>query len=404
MLVIWDIHVTSKYVQTIIDQIQLHVDKHPHQKNIIFVGDYVYHFNYDRKSLLMIYDFFVDLYESGKTLYILAWNHDWISWNFVFQEWKRAFDLINTDERWIYFITEPTQVTIEWQECLMLPYYTPPVDTYTTNAFDDLLSSEHSKEQISWRINSILTDQVQERRSSSSTTSSILRVFHHWYMVGTKFPWQFASFSYKSPGLSKQFFEVDDIRLISWHLHRPFVHRNYLCVWSTRHTSPLEINQQKYLFVLEADSHETQAHHLQINPYLQIQSEQIVDKSLVDHTIQTLKHEQEELFDDWDWTVQTHYDSDTQLQKHSLSIQSQKPYSDMEELVTTELLQEVQDVKIKKYTKSLAEIVHSLDSSSKELEYRISDRKDLLKQYIEQKYPSESWKYLLQLEKMDILK
>jgi len=57
-------HVTSKYVDTMIIELQAFIDHHCDEQTIVFMGDYVYHFNYDRKSLLKVYDFFVDLYES----------------------------------------------------------------------------------------------------------------------------------------------------------------------------------------------------------------------------------------------------------------------------------------------------------------------------------------------------
>jgi len=69
-----------------------------------------------------------------------------------------------------------------------------------------------------------------------------------------------------------------------------------------------------------------------------------------------------------------------------------------------DLVSQLDDIKIKKPTKSLTEIVKLLDSSSKDLEYRISDRKDLLKQYITQKYSQDADKYLTQLDKMDVIK
>jgi hypothetical protein len=39
------------------------VQKNNHEQNIIFVGDYVYHFSYHRPSLLALLDFFLELTE-----------------------------------------------------------------------------------------------------------------------------------------------------------------------------------------------------------------------------------------------------------------------------------------------------------------------------------------------------
>ena len=95
---------------------------------------------------------------------------------------------------------------------------------------------------------------------------------------------------------------------------------------------------------------------------------------------------------------------DVQLPQWTLTIASDRSYHDMQELVNETIIQQIGDLKIKKPTKSLSEMVTMLDSSSKDLEYRISDRKDLLKQYIQQKYADGAPIYLSQLEKMEIIK
>ena len=76
MLLIGDIHITSKYKDKLISELQSFVDQNPDEKNIVFLGDYVYHFSYDRGALLGLFSFFVNLFESGKQVYILAGNHD----------------------------------------------------------------------------------------------------------------------------------------------------------------------------------------------------------------------------------------------------------------------------------------------------------------------------------------
>ena len=405
MLLIWDMHVTSKYVDTMLTELQLFIDHHSDEQTIVFMGDYVYHFNYDRKSLLKVYDFFVDLYESWKVVYVLAWNHDWISGNFVFQEWKRAFDLIRDATTWIHFITEPTLVTIQCQECLMAPYFVPTEETYNTAQYQELLSSESTKEQVSGRINSMLTDMIQARRAQKS--SAKLRVFHHWYIVHTQFPWQFARFGYKSPWLSDIFFDVEDIRLISWHLHQPFVHRNYLCIGSIWHTSPLEINQQKFLFSLNEQDGSATAHHIEINPYLHIEhtwSENTIDTDTIYTHIQDVHTTQIKHLQWGDRDINISDIQTPKLEKYSVSIQTEKWYDELQDILDLDLVSQLDDIKIKKPTKSLTEIVKLLDSSSKDLEYRISDRKDLLKQYITQKYSQDADKYLTQLDKMDVIK
>lgn len=58
------------------------------------MGDFVYHFSYDRAALLELFELFLDLYREGRNLYILAGNHDRLGNTFVFEEGKRVFDLL----------------------------------------------------------------------------------------------------------------------------------------------------------------------------------------------------------------------------------------------------------------------------------------------------------------------
>jgi UDP-2,3-diacylglucosamine pyrophosphatase LpxH len=93
MLLIGDIHINSKYKDKILSSLKSFLAGHPEEKNLIFLGDFVYHFSYDRNALLALYDLFLDLYQQGKTLYILAGNHDWLGSHFVFEEARKAFEI-----------------------------------------------------------------------------------------------------------------------------------------------------------------------------------------------------------------------------------------------------------------------------------------------------------------------
>lgn len=93
MLWIGDIHINRKNASEIVTHLRGYVDAHPGEQHIIFLGDYVYHFQYERSALLALYQFFLDLYSQGKSLYILAGNHDWIQNYFVYEEARRSFAL-----------------------------------------------------------------------------------------------------------------------------------------------------------------------------------------------------------------------------------------------------------------------------------------------------------------------
>ena len=63
MLLIGDVHITSRVKDVILDTLRDFVANHPQEKHIVFVGDYVYHFAYDRAALFALYTFFIELFE-----------------------------------------------------------------------------------------------------------------------------------------------------------------------------------------------------------------------------------------------------------------------------------------------------------------------------------------------------
>jgi UDP-2,3-diacylglucosamine pyrophosphatase LpxH len=125
MLFIGDIHITSRFQESILAHLKAYIQEHTEEKNIIFCGDYVYHFSYDRNALLSLYQFFLELVYQGKTVYILAGNHDRLGNSFVFEEAKKAFDIVNSithDQGKIFFVTKPLWQTIEGKEIFFLPF------------------------------------------------------------------------------------------------------------------------------------------------------------------------------------------------------------------------------------------------------------------------------------------
>jgi calcineurin-like phosphoesterase len=78
----------------LLEQIKAFVASQPEEKNLIFLGDFVYHFSYDRGALLALFELFLELYTQGKNLYILAGNHDRLGNSFVYEEGKQVFDLL----------------------------------------------------------------------------------------------------------------------------------------------------------------------------------------------------------------------------------------------------------------------------------------------------------------------
>ena len=124
MLLIWDIHLNSRIKDKLLISLKSFIQEHDEEKNLVFLWDFVYHFSYDRNTLLELYELFLELYTQWKNLYILAGNHDWLGNTFVFEEGKKAFETLsklkNSDNEFC-FITKPMVKEIEWKNICFLP-------------------------------------------------------------------------------------------------------------------------------------------------------------------------------------------------------------------------------------------------------------------------------------------
>lgn len=172
--------------------IRSYINTYPSEKNIIFVGDYVYHFSYHRVSLLALLDFFLELVTQGKEVYILAGNHDRLGQHFVYTEAERILHY-NNNSHHIHFITEPCTQEIETETVIFLPYilnrstHTPQSESYHFSPqLEDCQHSTNTQVQSSYILNAYLADTIQKERNSD--TDKELIVIHHYYTADTKFP------------------------------------------------------------------------------------------------------------------------------------------------------------------------------------------------------------------------
>ncbi len=187
MLLIGDIHITTKYTDAILDTINHYVEEFSHEKNIIFLGDYMYMFSYDRRALGKLFDTFLKLWQQGKNLYILAGNHDWIGQQFVYAEGKKIADMLpGENNHTIRFITSPEVHTIEGKEILFFPFskhVSVPEGISrddTSNTIKNLLASKNNNERLSGEINLLLEHYIKNHKN--------LTIVHHYYVADTKFP------------------------------------------------------------------------------------------------------------------------------------------------------------------------------------------------------------------------
>jgi len=149
---------------------------------------------------------------------------------------------------------------IEGQRVVFLPYnivIEPDTDVFAgddshllsvSQSLHDLQTSSNKREQYSYAINQSLLQTVEKVRQSAPDNDIL--IIHHYYVEGVAFPGQRSRFSFKDIALSKEWLSVPYVRMISGHLHQPFVYQNYLCVGSVWSTSPLEINHYKVTCLL----------------------------------------------------------------------------------------------------------------------------------------------------------
>jgi len=388
MLLIWDVHITQRSKDKIISWIKNFVEKNPDEKNIIFLWDYVYHFSYDRNSILELYNLFLELFENWKHVYILAWNHDRLWTSFIYQEAMKAFDIINNlskqNEGKLTFITEPFIENIENQNILFFPFILDTKESqYTNPLFQELAKSANKNEQVSWYINQTLENFINQNED--------LTIIHHYYINNTVFPWQRSRFSYKDIALSETFLKNNTIRLISWHLHQWFIKDNYLCTWSIWSTNSLEINQNKFLFKYNTTKQEITANFININPYILIESTEKIDKNTLKLKIDEIIQENKNNFEKNDlWKIKFEDNHPENLENISLSIKVQDiNYEKMDDYIDQDLMTEIKDIKLKKNLQSVGELLKDFSISTDNLKIWFTDRKTILQEYIKNKFWSD---------------
>jgi DNA repair exonuclease SbcCD nuclease subunit len=396
MLFFGDIHITSKHASPIINHIIDTVSAMPDEKNIVFLGDYVYHFTYDRKALLQLFSCFIDLAKKWKNVYIVAGNHDWIAGHFVFEEAKQTLQLLENPT--IFLITQPRETSIDWIDCLFLPFFKPSETVFDHDYYPELKENTHPGVQTSRQINNILQWYLQK-----STKKRLL--IHHRYIANTAFPWQQAQFSYSSPALDPSLLDNPMLTLISWHLHAPFGYKNYLCAGSMWHTSPLEINQQKFVFRFNEKTQGMTAIPIHYNPYLQLNApdEPLTKASLIEILE---KNHQQALFhlQQWSWKVTSTVPTWESLHHTTITLVSKAIDQNLiTNTIPEALRQELWPIKQKINITTNESLFADLTTASLDLKNRFTDRKFLLRRFLEDKYGEQSLRYITLLEEEKIL-
>ncbi len=416
MLFIWDVHITTKRQAQLLEQISSYIEKFSHEKTIIFMGDFVYQFSYDRKALLWLFHLFTKLYKQGKHVYVVAWNHDRIADHFAYEEAKQAFDIAfgdvdNTRQTGgiLKFITQPTFEHIEWQDVLFFPFthhFDQNVEIDKKSSFYELSLSSLRNERLSAQANSVLRKMLEERRTTNEKSKKLLLI-HHRYIVETAFPWQQAKFGFGSPGLSQQLLEMDDLLLVSWHLHQPFVDRNYLCTGSIWHTSSLEVNQQKRFFQCDPIAKILHSTPVSINPFVMIQAQENEPITLeqLSEKIYEMRNKSRTLLMGWSWDVtKDEKDEPINFSTITLLISSASwTYQDLDKYLAPGVLDRLKDVKLKSISSASGKLLTDLEKGALALDQSISDWKSLLRLYLQRKYADRAASYEQFLHDLELL-
>ena len=392
MLLIWDIHLSAKIKDKVLNQLKDFISSKPEENNIVFLWDYVYHFSYDRTALLELFQLFLELYKQWKTLYILSWNHDWLWENFVFEEWKKVFDLLQEWTWSIHFITKPRLTHIDWEKILFLPFcLNLKEDEYEEyqdwkNMFTEtLLESKDKNEVFSWKVNQLVNWFIKKEWK--------LTIIHHYYTNKQKFPWYRSLFSYRDIALSEQLLDNPDITLISWHLHAPFVYKNYLCTWSVRPTSSLESNQLKWCFTYSNNKFSFYAsqpiHYIETENIWATNEEQL--NSIYRQYTQNLKS----IFEGSNTVKLEEFQvPDLSINDISLTLKVKNlDYDKIDEVLDPSLREKLTDFRLKKDSSQMNDLLEKLWKPDEEKLQSFWWWQELLKDYLKNKFPDDYASY-----------
>lgn len=408
MLLIGDIHINSKYKEKILTSVRNFIASQPEEKNLIFLGDFVYHFSYDRSSLLALYDLFLELYQQGKHLYILAGNHDWLGSSFVFEEARKAFEVIvplmkgdtggSNEGGYIHFITKPCLEEIEGEQICFLPYMLdinlaeyPGIEQWQDELYEEQVKTGNKNQILSAKLHLLL----QYFRSQYAE----LTIIHHYYFDGVAFPGQKSKFSFRDVALSSQWLEEKSLRFISGHLHQAFYHKNYLCVGNVRASSPLEENDIKGFFSFV--NGKFGFYESKVNYYFALSA----PLSLAEVQEHYEKVQEQVKANLAGLEVEYHFLSQLDLKTVSLSLRVEEMnYQKMESFIAPELQKELQDVKLKKQQVNVDDLLGKLQrADSDSLKEGFGGWKDLLKRFLMKQYPDTYQEYEKVLQELKLV-
>lgn len=403
MLLIWDIHITSKVKSELIKQIRDFIASQPEEKNLIFLGDFVYHFSYDRASLLALFEFFLECYAQGKNVYVLAGNHDRLGTTFVFEEGRQVFDLLKQQQTVgkLYFITKPRLTELEGEKILFLPfcldlheYEYSAFESWKTPLTEELSASKNKNEHFSGKLNQLVNAYLQQEKN--------LTIIHHYYINKEKFPTSRSTFSYKDIALSEQLLDNPNIKLISGHLHAAFSYKNYLCTGSVWSTSPLEVNQMKGCFKYVQG--QISFFWNQIISYLESEPLGQMQNQQLELLWQQIQQETRDNLTSFVFPLKDFVVPTLDLKKTILTLKVKKlDYEQIDEILDPGLRTQLSDFRLKKPSAKVGDLLSQLEKPDENQLQTFWWWKELLKSFLQRQYPENYDQYERALKELKIL-
>lgn len=227
-------------------------------------------------------------------------------------------------------------------------------------------------------------------------------IIHHYYINKEKFPGYRSAFSFKDIALSEQLLDTADLKLISGHLHAPFLFKNYLCTGSLWATSPLEINQLKGLW--KWNQGQLSFYGQQLLNYIELEpefavSDQQIQQQYSDTIEQLKKNLSSSHFPMGEFVV-----PDLDLKKTVLTLKvKQLDYEQIDEVLAPELRSQLSDFRLKKASAQVKDLLSQLERPDEHQLQTFGGWKELLKAFLQKQYPEDYPKYEELLKELKVL-
>ena len=366
MLIIPDIHINQRYASRIISELSRVIDAHPHEKEIVFLWDYVYMFSYDRGALMQLLDMMYGYVLAWKCLYVMAWNHDRIGKHFVFDEAVKTLKLSRWHEN-LHFITTPQHFEISWKSCVFVPYVLDPDTIWPHDHHTD------TKMRLSSAVHNYLSmlDPTQD-----------ITIFHHYYRADLSMPWVKAMFKVSDAAIDPIWLQTTRRQFISWHVHHIRALPQCRCLGSCRSTTPNENNLHHAAWIRNDNLTPVP---LAIHDHMQLRSDHDISQDDISHCHTSIT---QNLYKNRKDAIQ-HVDFESDLAHTTIEIITSQP-----NIVVDIPCERVQMTRKEAINTAIPDIQEDQNSSAQ--------RKDILIDYLKKKYPETWQKYYDLLKKLSI--